>query len=292
MKRPLLLGITLLALARAAHALDLDTLWDFRNPALSEQRFREALVSARGDDALILQTQIARTYGLRREFEKAREVLAAAEPQLATAGAEARCRHALELGRSLASATHRPEQRTPQSDAAARAAYERALAIARETRLDGLAIDAIHMFAFIDTTPEQQLHWAQQALAVSLASDQPAAKRWEASIRNNLGVALNGLKRHEDALAQFQRMLALRESQGNARSIRIAHWMVANTLRLLGRGDEALAIQQRLERENEAAGTPDRYVFEELELLYRARGDEVAARRAAERGHAARGTPG
>lgn len=278
-------------LATSAQAIDLDALWDFRNPALSEQRFRAALAGASSDEALILQTQIARTHGLRREFEKAREVLAAIEPQLTGAGAEARCRHALELGRSLASATHRPEQRTPQSDAAARAAFERALAIASGARLDALAIDAIHMFAFIDTAPERQRHWAQEALAVSLASDQPAARRWEASIRNNLGVALNGLKRHEEALSEFQQALVLRERQGaNPHSIRVAHWMVAHTLRLLGRGDEALAIQQRLERENESAGTPDRYVFEELEALHRARGDTERAEHYAARRKAAAGS--
>jgi hypothetical protein len=35
----------------------------------------------------------------------------------------------------------------------------------------------------------------------------------------------------------------------------------------------ALDIQLRLERECEAAGAPDPYVFEELEILYRARND-------------------
>ncbi len=45
----------------------------------------------------------------------------------------------------------------------------------------------------------------------------------------------------------------------------------------LGRLDEALAIQLRLERECEAANAPDRYVFEELEILYRERGDRSRA---------------
>ncbi|MBL8314912.1 MAG: hypothetical protein JNK55_14300, partial [Rubrivivax sp.] len=118
-----LLAALLLMTCPARAAVDLDALWDYRNPALSEQRFRQALDTAKGDDALILQTQIARTHGLRSDFDKAREVLAGIEAQLAGAGAEARCRHALELGRSLASGTHRPEHRTPQSDAAARAAF-------------------------------------------------------------------------------------------------------------------------------------------------------------------------
>jgi hypothetical protein len=46
--------------------------------------------------------------------------------------------------------------------------------------------------------------------------------------------------------------------------------------------DEALDIQLRLERECDAAKMPDRYVFEELEILYRARGDETHAAHYAE----------
>jgi hypothetical protein len=54
-------------------ALELAPLWNFSDPAASEQRFRAALESTRGDDALILQTQIARTHGLRGDFARARE---------------------------------------------------------------------------------------------------------------------------------------------------------------------------------------------------------------------------
>ncbi|MDP1535253.1 MAG: hypothetical protein Q8L92_16880, partial [Rubrivivax sp.] len=138
----------LLALAGKAQAIDLAALWDFRDPALSEARFRSALQTAGADDALILQTQIARSHGLRRDFDKARELLSALQPALATAGFEARARHALEWGRSLASATHAPASQTEASRAAARSAYLQALQIARAGQLDGLAVDAIHMLAF------------------------------------------------------------------------------------------------------------------------------------------------
>jgi hypothetical protein len=57
----------------------LSGLWDYSKPAVSEQRFRAALAGASADDALILQTQIARTFGLRKDFAKAREVLATVE---------------------------------------------------------------------------------------------------------------------------------------------------------------------------------------------------------------------
>jgi hypothetical protein len=49
--------------------------------------------------------------------------------------------------------------------------------------------------------------------------------------------------------------------------------MIAWNLRAMGRLEEALEIQLRLEKECEAAGEPDPYVFEELEALYRLLGN-------------------
>ena len=260
-----------------AMAIDLTPLWDFSKPELSEQRFRTALETAKGDDALILQTQIARTHGLRKDFVKAQAVLTAIQPQIKTAGPEARARYALELGRTYASATHPRELVTDAANVEARAAYTEALAIAKSGKLDALAIDAIHMFAFIDKAPADQLKWAQEALGVSLASSQPAAQRWEGAIRNNLGMALHGLGRFDEALAQFRQALAIREQGDDLGRIRVAHWMVAWTLRALNRVDDSLEIQLRLEKECAAANEPDPYVFEELETLYRAKGNEERA---------------
>lgn len=264
-------------------AIDLTPLWDFSRPDVSEQRFRAALATASGDEVVILQTQIARSFGLRKEFAQAQALLESIEPQARTAGPEARVRFALELGRSHASATHPPATQTAQAKALARQAFGQALEQARAAGLDGLAIDAIHMFAFIDTAPGDQLKWAQQALAVVEASTQLAAKAWEASIRNNLGMALHGLGRFDEALVQFKQALAVRERGGNAERVRIAHWMVAWTLRAMKRDNEALALQLRLEREGDAAGHPDPHVFEELEILYRNKGDAALAATYAER---------
>lgn len=273
-------GLLLLLMTTAmskASALDLNALWDFGNPALSEQRFRAALVDARGDEALILQTQIARSHGLRRDFEAARTLLATLEPQLAGAGPEARVRHALELGRSYSSAAHAPATQTDAARTLARAAYQRALAEARAARLDGLAVDTLHMLAFVDRAPADQLRWGREALALAEASEQPDARRWRATLHHNIGIALRELGRPEEALAAFRLALALREQAGETARARIAQWMVANQLRLLGRADEALALQLALEQANAAAGAPDPYVFEELAALYRARGETARA---------------
>jgi tetratricopeptide (TPR) repeat protein len=267
--------------------LDLATLWDFDDPAGTEARFREALATAEGDDALVIRTQIARTHGLRGDPGHAREVLAGVLPALGAAGPEPVARYWLELGRTWISAVTTPDERTPEALAAAREAYARALVTAQAGGLDGLAVDAIHMLAFVDTAPEDQLAWNDRGLAIALASAQPAARRWEASLRNNRGMALHGLGRDEEALDEFRKALALREAQDDAGSTRIAWWMVAWALRLLGRLEEARDIQLRLEREWAAAHQPDPYVLEELEHLFRALGDEeraahYAALRAAE----------
>lgn len=283
---PLQIAGVALALAMAgssAIAIDLGPMWDYGNPALSEQRFRAALASANADDALILQTQIARTLGLRGDFTRARDTLAAVEPRLTTASAEAKVRYALELGRTLVSATHPPATQTPQAREQARAVYLGAFDVARAQGLDALAIDALHMLAFVDTAPADQLKWAREALKVTDASQQPDAKKWEASLRNNAGYALHQLGRFEEALTEFKTALMLRQRGADEEAIREARWMIAWTLRAMKRSDEALAIQLRLEREGEAAGAPDRYVFEELEALYREKGDTERADRYAAR---------
>jgi hypothetical protein len=271
------LAVLPLVAASQAMAIDLAPLWDFERPDLSEQRFRAALATASGDNALVLQTQIARTYGLRREFERAREILRSLDARMPAAGAEARARYALELGRTYASAAHPAASQTPAAREQARTQYLRAFELARDAHLDGLAVDAVHMLAFVDTDPAGQLKWGEQALALARASIQPDARRWEASLRNNIGYALHQLGRYDEALAQFKQALALREKAGNAEAIRSAHWMVAWTLRALGRTQEALDLQLRLEREYQAAGQPSADVYEELEALYRGKGDAARA---------------
>ena len=250
--------------------LDLSKLWDFSKPELSEERFRAALQTASADEALILQTQIARTYGIRGDFSQAMQILASIEPQLQTASPEVRTRYHLELGRTYSSATHPPESQTGEARALARSAFLRAFELAQKSKLDSLAIDALHMMCFVDTAPEDQLEWNRKALALMEASSQPDARKWAGSLHNNTGYALHLLGHYDEALHEFERALEAYEQNGNPGNIRIAHWMIAWNLRAMGRLDEALEIQLRLERENDQAGEPDPYVFEELEHIYKA----------------------
>lgn len=251
-------------------AIDISNLWDYSNPALSEQRFRDAALTASKDDALILETQIARTYGLRGDFSRAQEILAGMMTELTNASPEVQARYYLELGRTYISTSHPLKAQTPENKEIARKLYTQAFDSASEARLDFLAIDALHMMATVDTEPKDQLAWDLKAIAYMEASSQPEAKKWEASLRNNVGYARYLLGDYDEALDQFKLSLAAHERSGNVRSIRIAHWMIAWTLRAQKKFQEAIDIQLRLEKEWEQAGDPDPYVFEELEHLYRA----------------------
>jgi hypothetical protein len=257
--------------------IDISTLWDFDRPELSEQHFRSALSHASVDDGLILQTQIARTYGMRSDFSQAQHILANIEPQIQRASVEAQVRYYLELGRTYSSATHSPESQTAEVRALARSAYRRASELAQNEKLDSLAIDALHMMTFVDTAPAEQVEWNRKATALMQASSQPDAKKWAGSLHNNTGYALHLLGRYDDALLEFKLALAAHTQGGNPQAIRVAQWMIAWTLRALGQLNEALEMQLRLERECDEAGEPDPYVFEELELLYKALNNETKA---------------
>lgn len=260
-------------------AVDVLKMWDFGNPSLSEERFRAALIDANADDQLILWTQIARTFGLRKNFEEAREVLASVEPRLSEACPEAVVRYWLELGRTYCSPAHAEETQTDEAKELGRQAYTAAFKAAEGARLDYLAVDALHMMTMVDTDPEGQIRWNQSALSYMEQSDQPEVKKWAGSLRNNLGYALHLAGRYGEAIAEYEKSKAAREAAGNISGARIARWMIARTLREMGRLDDALSIQLQLESEFDEAGEPDVYVFQELEQIYRGMGQSAEADR-------------
>jgi tetratricopeptide (TPR) repeat protein len=274
-----------------AMAADISSLWNYSDPEESERRFRAALAEAAGDDALILQTQIARTHGLRRNFPEARRVLAEIQEPVSRAAPEAQVRYCLELGRTYASVAHKPEEVTPEDREKARSLFMNAFETARGARLDYLAIDALHMMSSVDVGPKDQLAWDLKALAFMEASPQAEAKKWEGSLRNNVGYANFLLGNYDEALAEYRLSLAAHERSGRAANVRIAYWMIARTLRAQGLIQEAIAIQLRLEREWNDAGESDPYVYEELEQLYRQSGDIALAEQYAAKLQASRQSP-
>jgi len=243
-------------------------MWDFADPAKSEQRFRDALADASGDWRLELETQIARSYSLRSRFADAHRLLDEVEPKLGSAGAKPRLRYLLERGRTFNSAGDK---------AAARPLFLQAWDLGQAAGEEDLAIDAAHMVAIVEGG-ESALAWNRRALALAERARDPAGRRWRSSLLNNIGVELNGLGRHEDALASFRQALDAYIERGDPRTIRIARWMIAHTERLLGRNAKALDTQLALEREWAAAGETDPYVLEEIAALYEALGEPEKAR--------------
>ena len=228
----------------------------------------QAIVDASADDTLILQTQIARTFGLRRQFFKARSILSSIGINIATAAPEVQIHYSLELGRTYASAAHPADMRTSDHDKTAREHYLHAFQTAKRAGLDALAIDALHMMPIVDADPSRQLAWNQKAIAFVEQSTQPESKRWEGALRNNVGYAKHLLGEYDEALRQFRLSLEAYQKDENIEAVRIAHWMIAWTYRAQKRYAEAIDIQLSLEREWHAVGKPDPYVFEELQHLY------------------------
>jgi tetratricopeptide (TPR) repeat protein len=231
--------------------------WDFEDPAGSEDRLRALLRGADGERALVLRTQLARALGLQRRHEEAQAVLDAVAG--AGPGAEARVRERLERGRLLRSAGD-PDRAAPL--------FAEAAALA-DPLFPGLRIDALHMEALVAGSPGEQLERTESALAEARASDDPAARRWVPSLLNNLGMARHDAGDLPGALAAFEEALAVRRERDDPRETQIATWMVGWALRLLGRVDEALAVQTALKAELDAAGTTDPYVDEEIAILRR-----------------------
>ena len=250
-----------------ASTLDIDSLWDYADPAASEQRFRDALATASPEQQLELQTQIARTMSLRRRFDDAHRLLDTVVPRAAIAPA-VQVRLALERGRTFNSAGQRD---------AARVLFEQAFMQARAARLDALAVDAAHMVAITQGGSAQALDWNGRGLALARASADPQAQRLLPALLNNSAWDLHDMGRPAEALPLFEQALAVWQARGKPQQVLIAEWSVARCLRSLGRYDEALVRQQALLAAHGQQGSSDGYVNEEIaeNLLALGRADEA-----------------
>jgi tetratricopeptide (TPR) repeat protein len=244
-----------------------DALWDYADPAATEARLRAH--EAQGAEALELRTQIARALGLQRKFAEGHAELDAVD-RSDSADARVRIRSALERGRLHNSSGDK---------ANARRSFETAWTLAVEAQEENLAIDAAHMIAI--AAPAESIDWNRRALALAAAAKDPKARAWRGSLLNNLGWSYHDMKDYPMALALFEDAIAFRKEQGKADEIRVAEWCFARTLRSLGRHEEALAIQERLESE----GTEDGFVSEELGELLLLLGRSAEARAKFARAH-------
>lgn len=243
----------------------IDRLWDFSDPAASEERFREAA----DDDEhtahvrAVMATQLARALGIQGRWAEAFEVLDAAEAEggtpddadrdVARAAAEVRARVAIERGRILAADSARRPEAVPELTRGA-----------REAALAGspfLVLDALHMLALNDAGHEEE--WAAEGLELLAGSRDPRVLRWGVALHNNLGWTLHDGGRPEAALAEFEQAVEAADRYGTAEQQHVARWSVGRCLRTLGRTEEALKVQRELARSR----PDDPFVREELAAL-------------------------
>jgi tetratricopeptide (TPR) repeat protein len=200
-----------------AQPTDFDALWDYNEPAATEAKFRELLPEARssGDRSCHAQllTQIARTQGLQRRFEDAHATLDEVETMLAADEAPlARVRYLLERGRVFNS-SGKPAQ--------ARPLFEQAFELANAREFDFYAIDAAHMIAIVEPSPEAQLKWNEAALALAEKSSDPRALGWRGSLYNNIGWTWFDQQQYDRAMEVFEKAVALRATAGKPRELRM-----------------------------------------------------------------------
>jgi len=252
---------------------NIDRLWDYAKPAESEERFRGLLADAGDAEDLHARieilTQIARAEGLQRKFEEANATLDKAEALLADETIVGRIRVALERGRVHNSSGDAKGSRT---------FFEQALNAAQEAGKEYYAVDAAHMLGIVAESDEQ-IAWNLRAMEMAEAAEDPRAKKWLGALYNNMGWTYHDLEEYDKAGEMLGKALAWYEENGSGRQVRIGKWSVAKIMRLLGRVEEALKIQQSLKVEWAAFGEADGYVFEELGECLLAIGREEESRK-------------
>ena len=253
------IAVALLLMGAEAMAADIEALWDYNQPAVSETRFREALKTESGDDALELETQIARTFSLRREFTQAHAILDTVQRRMSEkTRPTVRVRYLLERGRTFRSANEA---------AKARPLFLEAWQIGDKEKLTLLAIDAAHMMGIVEAGDEAQ-RWNERAMALAMNSNVPRAIRWRGSLANNMGHTERERGNLDIAMKHFQASLTAFQLTRSAAQIRTAKWQIASVMRMQKRYDEALAMQLAIEAEAAQAAEPDGYVFEEIAEIY------------------------
>jgi tetratricopeptide (TPR) repeat protein len=225
---------------------DLSSLWDWSDPAESEQAFRLAAQPDSEFDAIEAMTQVARALGLQGRFEDGHAIL---DSYAGLTGRQGMRVH-LERGRLYNSAGN-PNQ--------AVAEFLAAVELASESNLSDLHIDALHMLG-ICAPESDRLDWNTKAIAMAKSSDDPSARKWLGSLLNNTAWTHHDNGDFQAALDLFLQAQDWHSEHGNPGTVHIAKWSVARALRSLGRFEEALAIQNDLA----AADPDDDYVKDEI----------------------------
>lgn len=249
--------------------MEVDDLWDYSDPARSEDRFRLLMDTVDESQKNELLTQIARTYSLRNMFDEAHEILDQVANELPRVTARIEVRYLLERGRTWNSSGQKEK---------AQEVFLKAFDVARRVGDDHLTIDVAHMLAIV-SEHVQALEWNLLALRIVNETRQERAKRWFGSLSNNIAWSYHELGDYQAALLHFNKASEYFTSLPKEPALRIARWSVARCQRSLGNIEIALAEQLNLLTEyypgfNSASpnGEIDGYILEEIAECYYALG--------------------
>jgi len=216
---------------------DFDKLWNYDDPAGTEQKFRELLPAAeKGKDSgyyIELLTQLARTQSLQRKFTEAHEILDKVMKLLKPEHIVPRIRFMLERGRTYNSSKEYEK---------ARELFMAAYMQADKYGEDNLAIDAVHMLGIVDKD-EESLKWNELAIKMAEDTKDEKAKGWLGALYNNTGWTYHDMEEYDKALELFERNVKWHTEKKSGMQLYIAKWSVARCLRSLGRIEEALNMQ-------------------------------------------------
>ena len=187
-------------------------LWDFDDLDATEGRFRALRAEA--------LTQLARVQGLREDYNGGDRLL----DEVTDDDPRVRIRVDLERGRL---------RRSSGDKEAALPFFERAFAAAVDAGENWLAGDAAHMAALAAPDRDGFVAWTNRGL--ELAERSPGAAYWAGPLLNNLGWEHFDAEEYEQALAAFERALAIREQDpANPAAIEHAREAVAEARKALG----------------------------------------------------------
>jgi len=253
----------------------LRALWDFDDLDVTEGRLEAALGAEQpAEGRAEVLTQLARVQGLRGDFGGGARLL---DEAAALAGESDLVAARIELeGGRLARSSGDRESSLPR--------FERAFERAGRGGHWFLAADAAHMAALAAPDRARLHFWTERGLALAEAHEDAAY--WAGPLLNNLGWELLEAGELEDALAAFERALAVRERDGAPAPVALAQYAVGKALRALGRSEEAILLLERAVAWADGSGRPDGWFHEELAEAYAAVG-----RRADAASHAARAIP-
>jgi len=237
----------------------IDQLWNYNDPAGSEAKFRDLLAKARAAGnlpyAAEVMTQIARAQGLQQKYAEADQTLDETVKVLTPDMKTASVRVLLERGRVLNSSGSPEKSRT---------FFVQALQAAQAAQLEFYAVDAAHMLGIV-YKGNASITWNERAMQMAEAAKDPRARGWLGPLYNNLGWTYADLKRYDDALKLFEKDFHYRTEKNAKSQASVARWSMAKMMRMLGRVDEALRIQQELLQEPDRKGNDSEgYTREEI----------------------------